>query len=161
MYIPGYGLRTASSSLIGNAIGEKDRKKTIVTEKLCILITVLMMIINGIILYFVSYPLMRIFTNSIRVAQTGSSVLKLVAFTEPFFGLMIALEGIYYGMGKTKEIFYVETFSMWGIRILSTFLCTQVWHMSLSAVWYCMIADNIFKAIVLLIIYLKNVNHNK
>ena len=104
---------------------------------------------------------MRIFTNSIRVAQTGSSVLKLVAFTEPFFGLMIALEGIYYGMGKTKEIFYVETFSMWGIRILSTFLCTQVWHMSLSAVWYCMIADNIFKAIVLLIIYLKNVNHNK
>lgn len=160
-YIPGYGLRTASSSLIGNAIGEKDRKKTIVTEKLCILITVLMMIINGIILYFVSYPLMRIFTNSIRVAQTGSSVLKLVAFTEPFFGLMIALEGIYYGMGKTKEIFYVETFSMWGIRILSTFLCTQVWHMSLSAVWYCMIADNIFKAIVLLIIYLKNVNHNK
>ena len=148
-------MRTASSSLIGNAIGEKDRKKTIVTEKLCILITVLMMIINGIILYFVSYPLMRIFTNSIRVAQTGSSVLKLVAFTEPFFGLMIALEGIYYGMGKTKEIFYVETFSMCGIRILSTFLCTQVWHMSLSAVWYCMIADNIFKAIVLLIILKK------
>ena len=92
-------MRTASSSLIGNAIGEKDRKKTIVTEKLCILITVLMMIINGIILYFVSYPLMRIFTNSIRVAQTGSSVLKLVAFTEPFYGLMIALEGIYYGIG--------------------------------------------------------------
>ena len=152
-YIPGYGLRTAASSLIGNAIGENDRKKTETTSKLTVWITVFMMIISGVILYFISYPLMRIFTNSTAVAEIGASVLRLVAFTEPFFGLMIALEGIFYGMGQTKEIFFIETFSMWGIRIVLTFLCTQVWHLSLYAVWYCMIADNIFKAVVLLIVY--------
>ncbi len=158
-YIPGYGLRTAASSLIGNAIGENDRRKTETTAKLTVWITVFMMVISGILLYLIAYPLMRIFTNSKEVAQIGASVLRLVAFTEPFFGLMIALEGIFYGMGQTKEIFFIETFSMWGIRIVLTFFCTQVWHLSLYAVWYCIIADNIFIAVVLLIVYL--VQRNK
>jgi len=50
---------------------------------------------------------------------------------------------------SSKYPFYVETFSMWGIRILFTFFCTKIWHLELQAVWFCMIADNIFKATLL------------
>lgn len=152
-YIPGYGLRTASSSLIGNAIGEGDDRKKNITAKLSIEITIFMMIISGVILFVFARPLMSIFTNSQRVAELGSDMLKMIAFTEPFFGLMIAIEGIFYGMGKTREVFAVETSCMWGIRIVSAFLCTQVWHLSLYAVWRCMIADNVCKAVILLIVY--------
>ena len=37
---------------------------------------------------------------------------------------------------------------MWGVRIFSTFLCVRVWGLGLRAVWYCMIADNICKAVL-------------
>lgn len=149
VYIPGYGLRVATSTLIGNALGEKDDRKLRATEKVSILITILIMVVNGIGLYLFAYPFMCVFTNSVNAAQIGSEMLRLVAFSEPFFGLMIVLEGISYGMGRTKHVFACEAVSMWGIRILGTFLCVNVFGLGLRAVWLCMIADNICKAVLL------------
>ncbi|MCQ2516264.1 MAG: MATE family efflux transporter [Saccharofermentans sp.] len=148
-YIPGYGFRTATSSLIGNALGEKDKNKVDITQKISIIITVSAMFISGIFLFVIARPLMGIFTESEAVISLGAMALKLVAFSEPFFGLMVVMEGIFYGEGKTREVFIVETLSMWGIRILSTFICVAVLKLGLREVWYCMIADNIFKAVML------------
>lgn len=153
-YIPGYGLRIASSSLVGNALGEGDNVKRTEIEKQSIIFSVTMMAVTGLILFFVSIPLMKLFTPVENVALLGAKMLRIVAFTEPFYGLMIVTEGIFYGVGKTKEVFVVETFSMWGIRILFTFFVTSVWMLGLSEVWYCMIADNLFKATGLFSIYL-------
>ena len=103
---------------------------------------------------------MRLFTNSVNAARIGSEVLRLVSFSEPFFGLMIVLEGISYGMGRTKHVFACEAVSMWGIRIFGTFLCVNVFGLGLKAVWLCMIADNICKAILLYIFRPKHVEEN-
>lgn len=150
-YVPGYGLRTATSTLVGISLGENNREKLQMVSKLSIALTVGMMFLSGVILYFVSYPLMSLFTPVWEVASLGAAMLRLVAFSEPFFGLMIVLEGIYYGMGRTRYAFFAETGSMWGIRILFTFLCVTVWKLDLQAVWYCMIADNICKALLFML----------
>lgn len=149
VYIPGYGLRIATSALVGNALGEGDAKKLRLTEEISIFITMIIMVINGILLYFLSIQLMGIFTPSQQVVELGAKMLRMVAFSEPFFGLMIVLEGIAYGKGKTKSIFWIETFSMWGIRIVSTYCCINMLGADLSMVWMCMIADNVFKALAL------------
>lgn len=106
------------------------------------------MCISGVLLYLIAHPLMRLFTPSEAVAGLGAQMLKLVAFSEPFFGLMIVMEGIFYGLGRTRYAFVIETASMWGIRILMTFFCVKVWGLDLRAVWYCMIADNVCKAVL-------------
>lgn len=148
-YIPGYGLRTATSTMIGNSLGERDHKKFRLISHYSIVITLFMMLISGLVLYFAAYPIMCLFTSSKSVATLGSEMLRIVAFSEPFFGLMIVVEGILYGMGQTKPPFYIETIGMWCIRILFTFFCVSFWGFGLTAVWICMIADNIFKAVCL------------
>lgn len=158
-YIPGYGLRTATSTLVGNAVGENNRKKLSEVSYMSIIVTVLAMCLSGVVLYLVSFPLMRFFTSSLRVAEIGAEMLKLVAFSEPFFGLMIVCEGIYYGLGETKYPFYIETFCMWGIRIVATFICVRILGLGLREVWYCMIADNVCKAIMLSIPLKRATNH--
>ena len=147
-YIPGYGLRTATSALVGAALGEKNQEKLKATGNISVILTVLLMCLSGFTLYLVAYPLMRLFTPSVPAASLGARMLKLVALSEPFFGLMIVLEGIFYGLGRTKYAFLVETFSMWGIRIFFTFLCVKVWSLDLRAVWLCMIGDNVCKALL-------------
>ena len=62
--------------------------------------------------------------------------------------IMGKLEGIFYGLGRTRYSFFVETAGMWGVRILFTFLCVRSWNLGLRAVWYCMIADNVCKALL-------------
>lgn len=153
VYIPGYGLRTATSTLVGNAYGEGDKRKLSITEELSIFITLGIMVVNGVLLYIFAYPLMSFFTSSKAVAVLGARMLRLVAFSEPFFGLMIVIEGIFYGLGRTKSIFAIETFSMWCVRIVSTFICVKILGLTLDAVWYCMIADNVTKAVLLLIVW--------
>lgn len=148
-YIPGYGVRTATSTLVGISYGEKDQKKF---ESICIIsigVTIVMMIVTGFCLYEVSYPLMCLFTSSDKVAVLGAKMLRLVAFSEPFFGLMVIAEGIMYGLGKTRYAFWAESISMWGLRIVLAFLCVNIWKQGLSQVWYCMILDNICKAVLL------------
>jgi len=147
-YIPGYGLRTATSALVGAAVGEQNAQKLRDLSRISVALTMVMMCLNGLILYLVARPLMMIFTPVSQVIELGAEMLKLVAFSEPFFGLMIVLEGIFYGLGRTRYAFIVETASMWGIRIFLTFLCVHTWGFGLRAVWYCMIADNVFKALL-------------
>lgn len=148
-YIPGFGISSATSALIGVAYGERNLDRIKKIMKLSTIITIGVMLINGIILYVCALPLMKVFTSSINAATLGARMLKIVAFTEPFFGLMIAMQGVFYGLGKTGQVFIIETFSMWGIRIIFTILCVKLWHTGLTEVWYCMIADNICKASLL------------
>lgn len=147
-YIPGYGLRTATSTLVGASLGEKNKEKFERVAVLSVALTVGMMVVSGVVLYAIAEPLMGIFSSSGRVVTLGAQMLRLVAFSEPFFGLMIVLEGIFYGLGRTRYAFLVESASMWGIRIFFTFLCVKLWHLDLQAVWFCMIADNVAKALL-------------
>ena len=147
-YVPGYGLRTATSALIGTARGEQDGEKIRAVGKLSVFLTLAVMFASGAVLYVGAYPLMRLFSTSGEVVRLGGEMLRIVALSEPFFGLMIVLEGVFYALGRTPYGFGVETAGMWGVRILSTFLCVRVWGLGLRAVWYCMIADNICKALL-------------
>ena len=148
-YIPGYGFSSATSAMTGVALGENNRKKLTTIIRASVVMSVGAMVINGAILYFTATPLMSVFTNSGRVVDLGAKMLRMVALSEPFFGLYICMQGLFYGMGRTKVVFYTEAFSMWGIRILFTFLSIKIWHLGLTEVWYCMIADNICKALLL------------
>ena len=150
-YLPGYGLRSATSTLIGISVGENDYEKFRTVMKQSVVLTVSMMAFTGFLLFMLANIIMCIFTPDAQVIALGTRVLRLIALSEPLFGLMIVSEGIYYGMGRTRSTFVVTTIGSWGIRILFTTLCVFVFHTSLFEVWICMFADNTFRALAMAI----------
>lgn len=148
-YVPGYALRGSTQTLIGISVGKDDKKNFREVEIVSVLITFIMMTITGALLYLTAFPIMRIFTPDERVVEMGAEVLKLIAFSEPIFGLMIVSEGICYGLGDTKFPFWVETIGAWGIRILFTLIGLRHFSISLFGVWICMLLDNTFRALML------------
>ena len=44
---------------------------------------------------------------------------------------------------------------MWGVRIVGTFLCTQLWHYGLVSAWGCMIGHNLLLFALFLVYYLR------
>ncbi len=148
-YIGGYGFKSSANTMVGIAYGEQNYPKY---RKVCvssIIATVAIMTISGVLLYILAAPLMGIFTEDAEVIALGSRVLKMVAFNEPFFGLYIITEGIYYGLGRTKYPFVIEFCGMWLVRILPTYIGIHFFGMGLIYVWCCMIADNVLKAVFL------------
>lgn len=148
-YVPGYALRGSTQTLIGISVGKDDKKNFREVEIVSVLITFIMMTITGALLYLTAFPIMRIFTPDERVVEMGAEVLKLIAFSEPIFGLMIVSEGICYGLGDTRFPFWVETIGAWGIRILFTLIGLRHFSISLFGVWICMLLDNTFRALML------------
>ena len=146
-YVPGYGLRGATSTLIGISVGEKDEDKFRIIERQASLLTLMMMAFTGALLFFLAHSVMGFFTPDAVVIEEGTRILRLIAFTEPLFGLMIVCEGIYYGLGETKFPFIIETIGAWGIRILFSTIAIKAFHTDLLGVWMCMAADNTFRAL--------------
>ena len=85
----------------------------------------------------------------------GSTVLRMVALSEPFFGFSIVMEGMMQGVGKTRAPMVYNMVGMWAIRILGTLLCTQLLSGGLVAAWACMILHNLFLFVAYLICYLR------
>lgn len=150
-YLPGYGLRGATTTLIGISVGENNHDRFKVVERQSVILTLAMMTVTGIMLFFLAQPMMRVFTPDEEVIRQGAKVLKLIAVSEPLFGLMIVSEGIYHGLGQTRIPFWASTIGSWGVRICGTIICLKVLHTSLFGIWICMFADNAFRALFMAI----------
>lgn len=156
-YIPGFGMQDAGTTLIGNAMGEGDEKKMDKIAHLLIILAVGLMTITGTLLFVFPGQVMGIFTKDPEVIRAGIVALRIVAVSEPIYGGMIMLEGIFNGVGNTKTTFIVGVSTVWGIRIVFTYLCVYVWGFGLASVWVCMVAENVAKAIILGFLFAKGV----
>ncbi|MBR5446638.1 MAG: MATE family efflux transporter [Clostridia bacterium] len=154
-YIPGYGMQTAAATLAGNAYGAGDKKQMNDLAKMFIPIEVTLMILSGGLLFMFAPGLVGVFSDAEDVIRLGTTVLRMVAVSEPFFGFSIIMEGFLLGTGNTREPFFYNIIGMWGVRIVGTFLCTKVWHMNLIAAWACMILHNLLIFALYCICYLR------
>ncbi len=154
-YIPGYGMQTAAATLTGNAVGARDRQRMRDLARMIIFIEVILMIISGGLLFVFAPQMMRLFSKSDEVILLGSIVLRMVAVSEPFYGVSIVTEGMLQGAGKTIMPFVFNIIGMWGIRIIATFICTQIFSFGLVGAWACMIAHNLWLFAMFLIYYLR------
>ena len=142
-YIPGYGMQTAAATLAGNALGARDEKKIRDLGRMILMIEVALMILSGGALFVFAPDMVGLFSRDPQVILLGSIVLRMVAVSEPFYGVSIIIEGMMQGMGKTMMPFVCNIIGMWGIRIVGTFLCTQLLGFGLVSAWACMIAHNL------------------
>ena len=154
-YIPGYGMQTAAATLAGNAYGAKDAQRMKDLAAMFIPIEVALMILSGGALFASAPMLMSLFSSSEEVIALGSTVLRMVAISEPFYGFSIIIEGMMLGVGKTKQPFIYNIIGMWGVRIVGTWICTQLLPFGLVAAWACMIAHNMLLFFLFLINYVR------
>jgi putative MATE family efflux protein len=154
-YIPGYGMQTAAATLAGNAYGANDEKRMKELARMFIPIEIVLMIFSGGALFILAKPLMGLFSASAEVILLGTTVLRMVAVSEPFYGFSIIIEGMMQGVGKTRAPFIYNIVGMWGIRIVGTFICTQFMGMGLISAWACMIAHNMLLFILFMGSYVR------
>lgn len=142
-YIPGYGMQTAAATLAGNALGARDNKKMKEFAQLTVISEVVLMVISGGLLFIFAPFMMGLFSKSDEVISVGVTVLRMVALSEPFFGVSIIIEGMMQGVGRTVKPFVYNIIGMWGVRILGTFIFITFLSGTLVSAWGCMIAHNI------------------
>lgn len=141
-YIPGWGMQTAAATLAGFAYGARDREKLKKLGNTFLPMEICLMVVSGGLLFIFARPLVCLFTQDPDVISLGTTVLKMVAVSEPFYGVPIVVEGMMQGCGKTRVPLIFNLVGMWGIRILGTYMCTRILGYGLVSAWGCMIGHN-------------------
>ena len=154
-YIPGYGMQAAAATLTGNCLGAGDERRRKALARLIVSIEVGLMLLSGSLLFAFAPAMASLFSKDAAVIALGSTVLRMVACSEPFYGVSIVIEGMLQGAGKTKVPFVVNILGMWGVRILGTWICTTQLGLGLVSAWGCMIGHNLLLFTLFLIYYLR------
>jgi len=152
-YIPGFGMQTAAATLAGNALGARNEKRIRDLGRMIIIIELGLMLCSGGLLFAFAPHMMGLFSRDALVISLGTTVLRMVACSEPFYGVFIIIEGMLLGMGKTKVPFVFSIIGMWGVRIVGTFVCTQLLGFGLISAWACMIGHNLLLFVLFVLYY--------
>ena len=107
-----------------------------------------LMILSGGALFVGAPALVDLFSDSPEVIGLGVTVLRMVALSEPFYGVSIIVEGMMLGVGRTKIPFLYNITGMWLVRIVGTFICTQTLGRGLVSAWGCMISHNLLLCVL-------------
>jgi len=110
--LPVIGLNTAVITIAGQNFGARryDRIKEVYSR--AIFIGMMIMCIAGVILYILSDPIIRIFSNDLEVIKYGSNYLKIVAFIGPIYPVFFISHALFTALKKTFLIFYSNLFRM-------------------------------------------------
>ena len=153
-YVPGYGMMTAAATLTGECIGARDRERLKKISTAVLVLETGLMLVSGALLFAFAPAMASLFSRDEQVVRLAAAVLRMVALSEPFYGVTIVLEGSLQGAGNTRVPFIFNVIGMWGVRIVGTFLLVTVLGKGLTAAWGAMIAHNLL-LFVLYVLYRK------
>lgn len=152
-YIPGYGMMAAAATLTGNAIGAGDRARLRELARVNIGVEVILMTVTGGLLFIFAPAMARVFSKDEAVISLAVTVLRMVAVSEPVYGVSLVIEGMMQGAGRTVAPFVFNIIGMWGVRILGTLICIKAFGLGLVSAWACMIGHNLLLFILFLAYY--------
>ena len=138
-YMPGYGIASAATALIGQSLGAGRNK---LAERLGWLSTILGMLVmtcTGILMYIFAPSILGFLTPDPEIRALGAQVLRIEAFAEPLFAASIVATGVFRGAGDTLGPSIINFISMWAVRLTMAFFLAPI--LGLPGVWIAMCTD--------------------
>ncbi|MBU5638401.1 MATE family efflux transporter [Geomonas sp. Red69] len=140
-FMPGAGMGIAAATLMGQSIGARKLKRAHMSHTEALRLAVLVMACMALLFFFLPHQLIALFTHDPDVIEKGSVFLRLVAFAQVPLAISFVYAGSLRGTGDTHYVFLVTLASMWGIRVLLSYLAAVPLKLSLYAVWSVFLID--------------------
>ena len=141
----------AIASLIGISIGEDDMHKAESQTLITYIITALCMSIVGVGIYIYADRLSSIFTETREIQIQVATVIRFIAFFQPFSALTQIMINALQGAGDTRYPMYVTMFGIWGIRVVIGYILAVICNMGLMGAWVAYALDITFRGVILAI----------
>lgn len=148
-YMPGYGIASAATTLVGQSIGAERRD---LSRRFAYLSTALgmgIMAFTGALMYLLAPWMFSLLTPDPAIRSLGAQVLRIEAFAEPLFAASIVAAGALRGAGDTFAPSVLNLVSMWGVRLTAAMALAP--RFGLPGVWTAMCGELCVRGILFLI----------
>lgn len=148
-YMPGYGVGSAATTLVGQSLGAGRKELAKRYAWLSVGLGVGIMTVMGVLMYAGSPFMFAMLTPDEEVRLLGAQILRIEAFAEPFYAASIVAAGALRGAGDTRIPSLLNLISMWGVRITAAALLAP--RFGLHGVWMAMCGELCVRGILFLI----------
>ncbi len=148
-YMPGYGIATAASTLVGQSIGAKDYGLARRYGYITVVFGGVMMGLTGLIMYIACPLVFRILTPVREVQIIAAQVLRIGLIAEPLFGVAMVASGALRGAEDTLVPSVLNLFSMWVVRLGLALILVPI-H-GIHGMWIAMAIELCVRGILMLL----------
>lgn len=154
-FMPGFAFGTAATTLVGQSLGAGNEEQARRYVRITGLMGAGVMFFMSCVLFFLSDRIIALFTPDPAVIELGGKLLKILAFIQVPQMYAMVYSGALKGAGDTRSPFLITLCSMWGVRILGSFILIRLLHKDLP--WMCaaMCLDNVVRFFLYLHCYRK------
>lgn len=148
-YLPGYGIGSAATTLVGQSHGAKRPRLVRRFGFITVGLGMLAMSFMGVLMYIFAPEVMQLMSPVTEIQTLGAEILRIEAWAEPMFAASIVAYGVFIGVGHTVIPAVMNFGSIWVIRLpLAWWLSTS---MGLKGVWIAMAIELTFRGIIFLV----------
>ena len=147
-YMPGYGVASAATTLVGQSIGAKDFRSAKRFAHISVAFGCLLMTLTGVIM-FIGCPLVfQMLTPDPDVRQVATQIIRIELFAEPLFAASMVSAGALRGAEDTLVPSILNLLSIWVVRLgLSMIL---VGSLGIHGVWIAMAVELSIRGLLML-----------
>lgn len=148
-YMPGYGIGSAATTLVGQSLGAGKTHLARSYAWLSVGLGVTLMTATGVLMYLLAPCVFAALTPDDAVRALGTQVLRIEAFAEPLYAASIVAAGALRGAGDTRVPSLLNLVSMWGVRLTAaSFLAPRL---GLRGVWLAMCGELCVRGVLFLL----------
>ncbi|WP_034584039.1 MATE family efflux transporter [Helicobacter pametensis] len=151
-FMPGFGFMVASMSLMGQNVNHPKLAKEYTT--LCLWIASMMMGALGALMCIFGQNLAWIFSKDSQVILYAWHYLIAVGLSQIPLIFIFVLDGALKGAGKSKFSLYINTSSIWILRILPMYLCS-IFKLPYYFIYLIIFLETYIRATIFWIIFYK------
>lgn len=148
-YMPGYGIGSAATTLVGQCIGADRPDLARRFARTAVLLGVVIMSCTAVLMFLIAPLMFSLLTPAEEVRRLGTQVLRIEVFAEPLYAASIVCAGALRGAGDTLVPSVLNLVSMWGVRLSLSVLLVP--YFGLHGVWIAMCVELCVRGILFLV----------
>lgn len=147
--IPAMGFSMATSTLVGQNIGNENIARAERVARLASILTFTALSGVGLATFLFATHLVALFVPKDRaVIAEGAHLLRIMAWGFGFLGLQFALSGVLRASGNMMAAMLISLLSLWVLRFPLAFVLAERAHMGMDGLWWAFPISNVATAVI-------------
>jgi Na+-driven multidrug efflux pump len=149
-FLPGFAIGTAAAALAGQYLGAGNEAMARRAVKVCTVLAVCVMGVLGLVFIFAGQALTALVSDKAVYLALTPDLLKVCGVMQIFFAMSMVVRQALRGLGDTTWVFWITTFSSYGIRLPLAWVLGVTFEWGLVGIWIGLCGEMVVRAMFFL-----------
>jgi len=153
------GIASAGAVRVGHAVGARDSRRARDAGWTALGLGACIMVLLGLMLFFLPAPMLRVFTTDARVLALGVQLLAIAAAFQLFDGTQAVTTGVLRGIGDTRTPMVMNVIGHWVLGLPVGYALCFRYAWGVTGLWIGLSIGLIFCAVALTATWIARTRH--